>query len=192
MTINGHFWIENEQGEVIHDPSFPDYKMICMIRKCDIKKPHYRKASAERQREMMGEHIIPFMIKYKKMMKESAPPTGWFEPISHNCSTNCIKYKLQGFDGKIVYGDMGWETADGSVWWEFEDACDDAVWNAKSKEHNDAFFETSTRDQRRAVAKAEKKKAKKMRQRQASVAVPVENPGLMATIMKAMTALSAN
>ena len=176
MTINGHFWIENEQGEVIHDPVFGDYKTICMIRGCDIKKPHYRKASAERQREMIGKHIIPFLMGYKKEHATNPPHPGWYEPISHMCSSNCIKYKLQGFDGKIVYGDMGWEMPNGSVWWEFEDACSDAVWEARSAEHAKLFQQKSTREQRRAVKKAEKKKEKKMR-RANTCAVQVEETG---------------
>ena len=34
---------------------------------------------------------------------------------------NCIVYKVSGGEGKIIYGDMGWEKADGSrTWYEFE------------------------------------------------------------------------
>jgi hypothetical protein len=179
MTINGHFWIENEAGEVIYDPTFVDYKMICMLRKCNINKPHYRKASADRQREMISNHILPFMMAYKKKHSLTPFPKGWFEPISHCCSTNCIKQKMLGNKGKIVYGDMGWEMANGEVWWEFEDAVSDAEYMESCRIANAEFLKHSTREERRAVNKSEKKKKKKQKRAQT---MAIETPTLIKTM----------
>ncbi len=122
MTINGHFWIENEQGEVIYDPVFPVYKKICKLHKLDINKPHYRKASPDLQRECLKKHIFPTLtdlIKIKNQVGEL--PSEVRRPEAYACAMNCIVYKVNGGEGKIIYGDFGWEKQDGSrIWYEFE------------------------------------------------------------------------
>ena len=122
--INGHFWIENDDGKVIYAPQFPDYRVLADLHKCDINKPQYRKASAERQRELITHQIFPQMLTINRALKEGFEPDEEFwTPQSHNCASNCLRYKCRGGEGKVVYGDFGWERKNGSgVFWEFEDA----------------------------------------------------------------------
>jgi len=119
--IDGHFWVENNKGEVIYDPVFPEHKVLCRIRRANVKKPCYRKASKERQREMIVKWVLPTMGKptAKEMAKVSQP--GQFA-VYQACHANAAMWKMAGGEGKIVYGDMGWERKNGKgVWWEWED-----------------------------------------------------------------------
>tara|TARA_R100000773_G_C4174197_1_gene86656 strand:+ start:25 stop:540 length:516 start_codon:yes stop_codon:yes gene_type:complete len=142
MTINGHFWIENEEGKVIHDPVFPVYKKICKVHKLDINKPRYRKASPETQRENIKEHILPYIAELLKVKKLLKLPNEEFykyfegedgEPLEYRCGWNCVVYKLKGGEGKVIYGDMGWEKEDGSdIWYEFENDLTDFEYDCRS------------------------------------------------------------
>ena len=122
MTINGHFWIENEAGKVIYDPEFPVYKKICRVRKLDINKPRYRKAAPDLQRECLKKHIFPTLQDLIKLKNEvGVMPPEVRRPEAYACAMNCIVYKVSGGEGKIIYGDTGWEKKDGSrIWYEFE------------------------------------------------------------------------
>ena len=51
MTIQGHFWVENADGEVIFDPYFAYYDEIIRVNKCDKSKPRYRKASKDKNKK---------------------------------------------------------------------------------------------------------------------------------------------
>jgi hypothetical protein len=129
MTINGHFWIENEAGKVIYDPVFPVYKKICRAHRLDIKKPRYRKASPDLQRECLKKHIFPTLQDIMKLAKECGGmmPPSVRRPEAYACALNCIVYKVSGGEGRITYGDFGWEKQDGSrIWYEFEHDMSDA------------------------------------------------------------------
>tara|TARA_E500000318_G_scaffold24124_1_gene24318 strand:+ start:3669 stop:4136 length:468 start_codon:yes stop_codon:yes gene_type:complete len=122
--INGHFWIENDMGEVIYDPVFPEHTALCRIRRADIRKPQYRPASKERQREMIVKWVLPTMAKKdaKEMAKVIQP--GQFA-VYQACHANAAMWKMSGGEGKIVYGDMGWALKKSKgVWWEWQDEWD--------------------------------------------------------------------
>lgn len=119
--IDGHFWVENDMGEVIYDPVFPEHKQVARIRRADVRKRRYRAASKERQREMIAKWVLPTMAKpdAKEMAKVIQP--GQFA-VYQACHANATMWKMAGGEGKIVYGDMGWEKKNGKgVWWEWED-----------------------------------------------------------------------
>ena len=133
MTINGHFWIENEAGKVIYDPVFQIYRDICDHHRLDINKPRYRKSSPDLQRDCLKKHIFPSMMSLIKLKKHlQLPDDAFFRSVNiydaepYQCALNCIVYKLKGGEGKIIYGDMGWEKKDGSsIWYEFENDLSD-------------------------------------------------------------------
>jgi hypothetical protein len=136
MTINGHFWIENDKGEVIFDPLFHEYRFVCMVHKCDIKKPVYYEASKERQREAMQEHILPTMKDiFKYGVEDWIEDFGYLTPEHNHCAMNVIIEKVVNKNkGHIKYGNMGWRKLDGSGdWLEFEDG-DDTEWQKQSHE----------------------------------------------------------
>jgi len=160
--IAGHFWIENDAGEVIWDPKFDSYKLICKIRNADHTKPHYRKQTPARQREMMREHILPMMSGVRRAMNEGwVPPAEFWTPQSHNCASNTCRYKLNGGEGRICYGDMGWEQTDGKVWWEFEDQVSDEEYAMAGAIATQKALKNMTRKERRELAKKKKKNEKK-------------------------------
>lgn len=128
MTINGHFWVENDDGEVIFDPQFSQYSTICDIHQCDITKPVYQKASAERYRQNIAEHILPFMKQLTSspdiIEKVKAVENPW---EFNNCAMNVCFHKVvfKG-EGKICFGDFGWEKQDGSgVFFEYDETPQD-------------------------------------------------------------------
>jgi len=162
MAINGHFWIENSDGEVIWDPHFPTYDLICRIRSANPKKPHYRKKSATRQREMISQHILPMLTSVKRAMKEGyVPPEDFYTPQSHNCASNCVRYKLKGGEGTICYGDMGWEQTGGTIWYEFEDEASDMDHFVASQMEQHKAMSQMTKKERRDLKKKQQKDDKK-------------------------------
>ena len=121
--IDGHFWVENDMGEVIYDPVFPEHKQVAKIRRCDHRKRRYRAASKERQREMIAKWVLPIMAKPEaKQVATMLMMTGGVHAEYQACHANATMWKMAGGEGKIVYGDMGWEKKNGKgVWWEWED-----------------------------------------------------------------------
>jgi len=158
--INGHFWIENEEGVVIYDPQFPDYRVLADLHKCDLTKPQYRKASAERQRELITTQIFPQMLTINRGLKEGfVPDEEFWTPQSHNCASNCLRYKCRGGEGKIVYGDFGWERKNGSgVFWEFEDCLCDAAHAAEMRRTILAMTKKERKEMKRKYLKAVRKR----------------------------------
>lgn len=142
-TINGHFWIENDKGEVIFDPLFQyEYGFVCMVHDLDIKKPVYYEASKEKQREAIQKHILPTMKDiFKHGVEEFKEDFGDQLTFNHNeCAMNVIIEKVINKNkGHIKYGNMGWKKLDGSgEWLEFEDG-DDAEWKKQSHEAHRRF-----------------------------------------------------
>ena len=136
--IDGHFWVENDKGEVIYDHKFPEHKLICRIRRANVKKPCYRPASKERQREMTVKWVLPTMAKKdaKEMAKVIQP--GQFA-VYQACHANAAMWKMSGGEGKIVYGDMGWELKNGKgVWWEWQDG-----WKGETNSKGQKIFTTA-------------------------------------------------
>ena len=123
MTINGHFWVEDNNGKVIYDPHFDDYNLVCAIRNADPSKPIYRPASPERQREMFKRWILPILAdEDTKDFIRALKNTNTLPPaFSGCCQANATTWKMVTGKGKIVYGDRGWATYDGGEWIEFED-----------------------------------------------------------------------
>lgn len=135
MTIEGHFWVENDEGKVIFDLHWEHYDEVCSVNKCDINKPRYRKASKERQREMIVEQILPQIQNYKMMVKQLPKDTPITEDLfsyhPHMCGLNVATYKFLGNEGIVCYGDKGWAKKRQSkkrvakfgedIWWEYED-----------------------------------------------------------------------
>ena len=132
MTIEGHFWVENDEGKVIFDLHWDHYDEVCSVNKCDINKPRYRKASKERQREMILEQILPQIQNYKMMVKQLPKDTPITEDLfsyhPHMCGLNVATYKFLGNEGIVCYGDKGWaklkqnKNKPEKIWWEYEDA----------------------------------------------------------------------
>ena len=148
MTINGHFWITDEKtGEVIYDPHFKYTDFLREVHDATNKKI-YEPCTMERQREAIREYVAkPFTTIMKN--KNNTPPNFW-TPRYLQCAVNVAKYKAQGNKGKIVYGNMGYERKDGTIWYNFNEDYDE-----------DKAQEMSQKDWKRWEAGLTKKEKKK-------------------------------
>lgn len=149
MTIYGHFYITNDDGEVIFDPHFPQYDGICAIHDADPSKPRYRHAPKHIQRDAIQKNILPTITDFMKNKEElTTGETGEiFKQYEFaQCALNVCVYKaLWNGEGRITYGDFGWELKDGSgVWYEFE-------WSMENDKSKEQMLEDITTD--RCVAK---------------------------------------
>lgn len=104
MAFDGHFWVERD-GKII-DPWFPQYEMIAKIHNC-LPQRHYLKCPDP----LVG---LVFKAKFEKTVPyyHSLPPLFGF------CIANALN-EIHRNGGILVFGSMGFERPDGTVWWEY-------------------------------------------------------------------------
>jgi len=111
-SIRGHFWVELEDGTII-DPNFEVYDAIKYMKNLegDII---YRECDSEIQKEMIREHILPYMVcalemDEIKIIKDKGDNVIDIKFVEGNCHINSIVNKIRyGKSARICYGDMGW------------------------------------------------------------------------------------
>lgn len=118
-----HFWIEDMEGNVVFDPVFSHYKMVCNMRNLDINKPH--RFAWNNQHRWCKHYDLPSDIKAVNT-KKGRKVCRNAKPMPLNCRGNCIAHfvsHLRGDDSKYIIriGSMGWEskTNANKIWWEF-------------------------------------------------------------------------
>tara|TARA_R110002126_G_scaffold125072_1_gene267329 strand:- start:3201 stop:3596 length:396 start_codon:yes stop_codon:yes gene_type:complete len=118
--VQGHFWVEDEEGNVIFDPDFFEHAHIKRVNKLTDEKI-YKHASKDLARTVIMEWVMKFMLDIKKQFKDEVHMV-----VKHNkpqwncCAPNVALYKLGGGKGKVCYGSMGWKTKKGKDYYEFE------------------------------------------------------------------------
>lgn len=162
--INGHYWIIDEQtGETIYDPEFAQEKHECKVQRAIFSQKVYRQAPAERQREMVGD-LSTFLAPILRS-KANLPHEFW-EPRYLQCGMNCLRYKVQGGKGKIVYGDAGHKKKDGSIYWAFNDTEKEEDWRRTVSEGRERYMASLDKKGRRQlrleITKLEAKNKKNM------------------------------
>lgn len=105
MEIDGHFWVERD-GKII-DPHFEMYDVMCKTKEADPQKKRYIPAS-----DIIRDKIL------KKLGYEKVRLKVEWKPQPAHCLLNSFS-EAQFRGGKIVFGSMGFERPDGSVYWAF-------------------------------------------------------------------------
>jgi hypothetical protein len=118
-----HCWIEDMNGNIVFDPVFDCYKMICKLHGLDINKPKYY--AWNNQHEWCKKYDIPEDIKQvndergRKILRS-------VKPMPLGCRGNCIAHfvaHLKADDSKYIIriGSMGWvyKKNPKKVWWEY-------------------------------------------------------------------------
>jgi len=120
FQIDGHFWIERD-GKIIEN-EFPQYEWIRKHRKLLNKRRHCP-ASESVQRDARSHHWKALRHRTSCCTLEELFGLCIYNlesngPAYNNCFVNALAEKAKN-GGELVFGSMGWEREDGSVFWEY-------------------------------------------------------------------------
>jgi hypothetical protein len=123
--INGgdfHVWCEDMEGNVVGDPHFDRYDIICHMKGADPEKPKYHKWPNQ-QKWLEEKEADDAGISFMRMIPDDVSPfKEWYRnPVRLNCKNNAIAYHLySGVECKVVIGSMGWKYRNKKgIWWEY-------------------------------------------------------------------------
>ena len=126
-----HAWCEDEEGNVIYDPWFPEFDLIVSANKCiaDLESGYIlendRNGRIYKKRPEWQPILNAVLKRTVSLMMADGivvSDAAWRVPAQYGCCVyNAYFWKLRNPDkgAKICVGQMGWKTKSGGEHWEY-------------------------------------------------------------------------
>ena len=116
--IDAHIWIKH--NDQIVDPYLEYYNIVTLVNGT-TKKRVYKEADPLVQKVILKKFmnaVYDGVTEYEKEMIHSFLKETFKTPRNNSCFQNALAYQLN-YGGELVFGSMGFERKDGSIFWEF-------------------------------------------------------------------------
>lgn len=107
-SLDLHCWCEDDDGNVIFDPYFPEYELVKQINRCEgdplrCEEPDW----------------MIFINENRCEEKSQMMTWTWENPVFRQCIMNSYDYWVNHDNAKMVVGRFGWKKKSGGIHWEF-------------------------------------------------------------------------